>query len=320
MQERWLFIVNPASGNGKGGIAWKPILHGLQKAGMDPIVWSSEYNGHIQQLVDRAVHEGHRKIATYGGDGSLSAAVNGLMKQNACNPADVLLAHYPRGTGNDWCRFFKVPDNPSDWAALIARGLQFKHDVGIIDLIKKGKPATHYFINVANVAYVAMCAELIENSDRGSSLLQGKLYYDYIAVKGLLFYKVPQLRLKYNGLDRNMKLFNIAVAICKYNGGGMIPAPYADPSDGILDVTLFEDMSKLNFLTDYPKLRKGTIFTNPKINGFRTEKLEVTREDKPDLVEADGEFVGPTPATFSIKKLALRFVIGEIPEKKEFPF
>ncbi|MDP6909356.1 MAG: diacylglycerol kinase family lipid kinase [Flavobacteriales bacterium] len=320
MQERWLFIVNPASGNGKGGIAWKPILQELQKAGMNPIVWSSEYNGHIQQLVDRAVHEGYRKIATYGGDGSLSAAVNGLMSQNVCEPSEVLLAHYPRGTGNDWCRFFKVPDSPVTWAAVIKKERQFRHDVGIIDLIKKGKPATHYFINVANVGYVAMCADLIENSQRSSSLLQGKLYYDYIAFKGLFSFNVAEMLLKYNEVERNMKLFNVAVAICKYNGGGMIPAPFADPADGILDVTLFEDMSKLNFLTDYPKLRKGTIFTNPKINGFRTEKLEITREDKPDLVEADGEFVGSTPATFSIKKQALRFVIGEVPEKKEFPY
>jgi diacylglycerol kinase family enzyme len=79
-------------------------------------------------------------------------------------------------------------------------------------------------------------------------------------------------------------------------------------------------MPKWMVIKDYPKLRAGTIFKNPKITSFRTSKIEIERTDKPDFIEADGEFVGMGPATFSIQKQALRFVIGEVPETKVFPF
>jgi diacylglycerol kinase family enzyme len=231
-----------------------------------------------------------------------------------------LLAHYPSGTGNDWCRFFKVPDAPKAWVETLTKGLEFEHDLGIIDLIKNGKPAKHYFVNIAGLAYESKCAVLITEARKSSSLLQGKLFYDYIVFKGLLSFQSPELILKYNGEERQQKMLNMSIAICRYNGGGMLPAPYADPADGIFDVTTFDDMPKWMIIKDYPKLRAGTIFKNPKINGFRTDRIEIDAVGKPDFVEADGEFVGYTPATFSIKKQALRFVIGEVPASKEFPF
>lgn len=320
MNDRWLFIVNPASADGNGGIKWKKVHQTFLKEGFDPVVWSSEYNGHIEQLVERACTEGYRKIASYGGDGSLNAAVNGAMTQKSCDPNELLLAHYPSGTGNDWCRFFEVPDNPKDWVATVKKGLEFKHDIGKIDLMKDDKPAVRYFVNIAGVAYESKCAVLITEARKSSSLLQGKLFYDYIVFKGLLSFKAPELILKYNGQTRQQKMFNMSIAICKFNGGGMIPAPYADPADGIFDVTTFDDMGILTVLKDYPKLRSGTIFKNPKIRSFRTEKIEIEKVGGQDFVEADGEHVGKTPATFTIQKQVLHFIIGAVPEKKEFPF
>ncbi len=320
MKDRWLFIINPASADGKGGLKWNKIHESFLKLGFDPVVWSSEYNGHIEVLMQEACAAGYRKIASYGGDGSLNAAVNGLMTQHSCRPEDVLLAHYPSGTGNDWCRFFKVPDSPKEWVATLRKNLVIEHDLGIIDLYKEGKPAKHYFVNIAGVAYESQCAVLITEARKSPSLFRGKLFYDYIVFKGLLSFEVPELTLRYNDLEKTEKIFNLSVAICRYNGGGMLPAPFADPTDGMFDVTVFENMPKWMVLKDYPKLRAGTIFKNPKISSFRTSRIEIERTDKPDYIEADGEFVGMGPAIFSTQQKALRFVIGELPVPKKFPF
>ena len=320
MKHRWLFIVNPVSADGKGGAKWNSIHKELLKEGFDHDVWISEFNGHIEDLVGSACQEGYRKIASYGGDGSLNAAVNGLVTQTVCSPKDVLLAHYPSGTGNDWTRFFKIPNKPKDWVQTINKNLVFNHDLGIIDLTKDGKPAKHYFVNIAGVAYESQCAVVITEARKTKSLFQGKLFYDFIVLKGLFSFQVPELTLKYSDVVRTEKIFNLCVAICRHNGGGMLPAPYADPADGIFDVTVFEDMPKWMVLKDYPKLRAGTIFKNPKVTSFRTNRIEISRTDKPDYIEADGEFVGLGPATFSTQKQALRFIIGEVPGVKEFPF
>lgn len=317
MKNRWLLVVNPASADGKGGRKWKSVHEKLVEEGLAFDIWFSEYNGHIEKLVRQACAEGYRQIASYGGDGSLNAAVNGLMTQNACRPDEVLLAHYPSGTGNDWTRFFKIPESPKEWAATINKRLEFRHDLGIIDLTKDGKAAKHYFVNIAGVAYESQVAVLINEARQSASLFRGKLFYDYIVLKGLLSFKVPELTLKYDDMVRTEKIFNLCVAICRYNGGGMIPAPYADPADGLFDVTVFADMPKWRVLKDYAKLRAGTIFKNPKITTFRTKKIEIERTDKPDFIEADGEFVGMGPAIFSTQKQVLRFVIGEVPESRE---
>lgn len=309
--------MNPAANNGKGGVEWNSIRAELQKAGMEPATWHSEYHGHIEQLVDRAAHEGYRRIASYGGDGSLSASVNAVMKQDVCDPKDFLLAHYPAGTGNDWCRMFSVPKKPREWAATIQRDLQFEHDVGVIDLMKDGNPTRHYFINVAGLAYEAFCATVIGDARKRSNLFNGKLFYDYLILKGLFGYKAPKLKLNYDGIERVEKMFSLSIGICRYNGGAMMPTPYADPADGLFDVTTFADMPVWKVLQDYSKMRKGTIFTNPKIKGFRTERIEINGVEKSDFVEADGEYVGKTPATFTIKKQALRFVIGRVPESRQ---
>ncbi len=315
MQDRWLFIVNPAAGSGRGGVGWNPILAELRKAGLEPEIRHSEHCGHIEQLVGRAADGGHRRIATYGGDGSLSATVNAVMNQQACDPRDFLLAHYPAGTGNDWCRMFSVPDRPRQWAQMIKTDMQFGHDVGVIDLMRDGHPARHFFINIAGVAYEAYCATVLEDARGKTGLLSGKLFYDYLILKGLFNYKKPILRLQYDGTERQERMFSISIGICRYNGGAMMPTPYADPADGLLDVTAFADMPILKVLQDYPKMRKGTIYTNPKVNGFRTERVSIDGVEKPDFVEADGEYVGKTPATFTIRKQALRFVIGRVPEQ-----
>lgn len=320
MKNGWLLIVNPASADGKGGEKWKSVHESFHREGFEPEVWYSEYNGHIEELVKQGCVNGYRKIASYGGDGSLNAAVNGLMNQDVCKPDEVLLAHYPSGTGNDWTRFFSIPDTPKAWVANLSKGLEFKHDLGIIDLTKQDKPAKHYFVNIAGVAYESQVAVLINEARQKPSMFQGKLFYDYIVLKGLFAFKVPELTLKYNGVVRTEKIFNLCVAICRYNGGGMLPAPFANPADGLFDVTVFADMPKWAVLKDYSKLRAGTIFKNPKITSFRTDKIEISRTDKPDYIEADGEFVGMGPATFTTKQQALRFVIGKVPEDKEFPF
>ncbi|MFC2176736.1 diacylglycerol/lipid kinase family protein [Bacteroidota bacterium] len=319
MKQPWLFIVNPAAGNGKGEKVWKSLFSELTKAGIQPVVWYSKYDGHIPILAEKAINEGFRNIATYGGDGTLNACVNGIMHQTICVTSDVLLAHYPAGTGNDWCRMFNVPKIPEAWVEMLKANLRFKHDVGIIDLTKAGKEARHYFINIAGVAYESQCATWIEDAKRKPKLLKGKWFYDFLVLKGLFGFKAPELRFSYNGIEREEKLFNMSIGICRYNAGGMMPTPYADPADGLLDVTTFKDMSVVRILLDFTKMRKGSIFTNPKVAGFRTESLVVNRTDKPDFVEADGEFVGYTPATFSVKKQALQFVIGKEPEPKTFP-
>jgi diacylglycerol kinase family enzyme len=313
MNDNWLIIVNPASGNGRGGKTWEKQLSGLRKAGLHPDILISERHGHVEQLVENAVVNGHRKLASFGGDGTLNAMVNGVMRQQHCRPEELLLAHLSCGTGDDWCKTFKVPQDPIKWVQMLQRDLVYPHDVGVADVQRDGKHHRHYFVNIVGMAYDSHVVKVIDDKRLKGGLIQGKMLYDYVVAGELLFYKKPELELRHDGKVERQTVFNMAISICRYNGGGMLPTPYADPSDGKLDVTVFGHMPLWMTLRDLPKLKKGTFFGNPNIRWFRTEALEVDGTAGPDLVEADGESIGQSPARFTVMKQALRFVVNNVP-------
>ncbi len=313
MQENWLIIVNPASGNGRGGKTWAKQLAGLRKAGLHPEILISERPGHVEQLVEKAVADGHRKLASFGGDGTLNALVNGVMHQQHCRPEELLLTHLSCGTGDDWCKTFKVPQDPALWVQMVQRNLIFPHDLGVADVQRDGKPHRHYFVNIVGMAYDSHVVKVIDDKRLKGGLIQGKMLYDYVVAGELLFYKKPELELRHDGKVERQTVFNMAISICRYNGGGMLPTPFADPSDGQLDVTVFGHMPLWMTLRDLPKLKKGTFFGNPNIRWFRTDALEVDGINGPDLVEADGESIGQSPARFTVMRQALRFVVHSVP-------
>ena len=83
--------------------------------------------------------------------------------------------------------------------------------------------------------------------------------------------------------------------------------PHAVPDDGLLAVTFARRLAKWEVLWQTPRFYNGTILDHPRIEGFQTQRLVVEHMgDTPTLVEADGEFLGETPAEFSVLEKVLR--------------
>jgi diacylglycerol kinase family enzyme len=100
-------------------------------------------------------------------------------------------------------------------------------------------------------------------------------------------------------------MHDVIVANGAWHGGGMKLAPGALPDDGLFDVVLIGDMSKLDFVTTSPKLYKGGHVRHPRINVVRTAWLKVDA-GAPLPVELEGEPVGTTAVRFEIVPRALR--------------
>jgi diacylglycerol kinase (ATP) len=95
-------------------------------------------------------------------------------------------------------------------------------------------------------------------------------------------------------------------------GGGMKITPGASLTDGLLDVTVIGAMSKPQFLANFPKVFRGTHVSHPKVTTLRGKSFEVSA-DRGLEVYADGEHVGPLPATFEVVPKALRVVVPPAP-------
>jgi diacylglycerol kinase family enzyme len=100
---------------------------------------------------------------------------------------------------------------------------------------------------------------------------------------------------------------NLVVADAQYFGGGMRVAPDADPSDGRLDVQV-QFGSKIDYVVGIAKVYRGTHIPHPRIRQAEVAELEIECAP-PGLIEADGEVVGHTPATFRVLPAALRLKV-----------
>ena len=92
-------------------------------------------------------------------------------------------------------------------------------------------------------------------------------------------------------------------------GGGMKVLPNACVNDGLLDVCIVEALSKTAFLRAFPRVFTGSHGRHPKVRMMRGATVTVEANRKM-LVYADGERVGPLPATFEVRPGALPIVVG----------
>jgi len=89
--------------------------------------------------------------------------------------------------------------------------------------------------------------------------------------------------------------------------GGMRITPNAQLDDGQLDVTIVGQMSRLAMLRAFPRVFKGTHVTHPAVSTYRGTTVTIASRDanQPMDVYADGERVGPLPATMEARSSAL---------------
>jgi diacylglycerol kinase family enzyme len=89
--------------------------------------------------------------------------------------------------------------------------------------------------------------------------------------------------------------YSIGAANSKAYGGGMRAAPDALLDDGLLEVVVCENVSKLTFLTKIlPKVFSGTHVHEPSVSVFRAAEVVVSA-DRPFTMYADGDPIGELP-------------------------
>ena len=100
-----------------------------------------------------------------------------------------------------------------------------------------------------------------------------------------------------------------AVANTPVYGGGMKIAPHAKLDDGKLDLCLIEDMSPFKLFCLFPTVYFGRHLGIKQVRYEQTDRVRIETELPLD-VYADGEYVGQTPAEFSVRRNALKVIVA----------
>ena len=298
-------IVNPAAGNGAVGRRWPAIEQCLQELGYSYTVKFTEYRGHAIRLVEDAVLKGHRYLMGLGGDGTNHEMANGILSQQVVPPQDITYALLPIGTGNDWARMYGIPHDPRQRLQRLREGKTVLQDAGKIRYHRDGEVAERFFINVAGMAYDAFIARQLDRHHFVS-----RLQYLLMVGQYLFQYRLTPARLHFNGQQVDDSFYTINIGLCRYSGGGMQFVPQAVPDDGLFALTFARRLPKWEVLRQTPRFYNGTILQHPRIEGHQTARLQVEHFGAvPTLLEADGEFLGETPAEFTILEKALRIAL-----------
>jgi len=282
-----LLIVNPVAGKNKGDKAIREATPLLAEKGIQYDVKISEYSGHATQIAREFDPSKFDGIVAVGGDGTLFEILNGLLKTHR----DFVLpiGQIPVGTGNSFIKDLNI-QTIADAVEKIAGGKTRKVDVGFF----KYPEGEHYFINLLGTGFVANVAHRA-----GKYKALGPLSYVIGVFEEVVrLHPIPmEMTIDGNIFQRDY----IFAEICNSTktGGNMIMAPDAKIDDGLLDVILLNDISKLNLLKVFPQIFKGTHVNDSHVETFKGRHIKIVTET-PQRLTPDGEVFGTTPIEVSI--------------------
>jgi YegS/Rv2252/BmrU family lipid kinase len=281
-------IVNPQAGGGRTAKALPAVEARLRALGATVRVEQTRSLEHAMDLA-RAAASREEVAVSFGGDG-LAGAVAHALRGTAAGVLGVL----PGGRGNDFVRKLGIPGDPQAACDVLTRGSERTVDVAEVD----GRT----FLGIASYGFDSD----VQDVALEARLVRGQLVYLYATLRSLAAWKPARLRFAADG-GGEREVTGYAVAACNSGmfGGGMALAPDADLTDGLLDVVVTADASKLSFLRGLPKVFKGTHLDDPHLELFRAAELHVDAE-RPFAIYADGDPIAMTPATIRAVPQALR--------------
>ncbi|MCI0476433.1 MAG: diacylglycerol kinase family lipid kinase, partial [Anaerolineales bacterium] len=258
---------------------------------------------HAVELTRAALDAGCDLIVAVGGDGTLNEVVNGMFTADGTpiNP-NAALGVITSGTGGDFARTAGIPRDPTAAARQLAHATQTRAiDLGEMIFTRAGKETRRFFANIAGIGFDA---EVIERTESGGKRGGGTIPYYSALVTTIWKYRNKQVVVQMDDQRVEGKMNAVVVCNGKFFGGGMQISPNSNLADGILDVIILGDLGRFEVVMNTPRLYNGTILEHPKVTTYRARTIVVEPAQRM-LIEADGEFIGPGPATFRVCRGAL---------------
>lgn len=288
-------LTNPKSGHGNAPHAAEKATARLQQRGIDVIEIVGTDAEHARRLTCEALGRGTDALVVAGGDGVIGDALQALAGTG------IPLGIIPAGTGNDHAREYQIPTkDPVAAADVVADGWTKTVDLGRVR-DRNGVPK--WFGTVAAAGFDSLV------TDRANRMRwpRGRMRYNLAMLAELSQLRLLPFRLTLDGTDEIVTDLTLAAfGNTRSYGGGMRICPNADPTDGLLDITMVHSASRTRLIRLFPTVYKGTHVDLDAVTTARATSVEV---DSPGInVYADGDLVCPLPAEISVIPGALQIL------------
>lgn len=306
--ESWAIIINPKSGKRKFREQLHYLFLQLKRANILFDHRVTQFAGHATAIAKRQAEKGYTNFVIVGGDGTISETINGLMSSNIDDKSAFSIAIIPKGTGNDWARFWGLSRNYQHSIGVFLQHKKRLIDIGRVDFTYKDKQKTHYFINSVGFGLDAAVVNITQRMKRyiGSH----SFLYTIALLKAVFTYRAENVRVETAETTISDKMFTMNVANGCYSGGGMKQNPNAIPYDGLLDTILAKKPTFLDIISALRRLFNGKLLEHPIIESFQAKDITLDCGTN-ILMEADGIIVnGTSPFRICIIANAIQMVVS----------
>ena len=294
-----LFVVNPASGGGKGQRTWTELCARHRSLAGERSIEERDAEAAASAL-DRELEGGVDRVIAIGGDGTAHLVVNRLLKSGRAN--DISFGLIPAGTGSDLARTLGLPKDP-DLALLRARG-EASRRVDVIE-VAPVRGERLFVVNVLSLGLSGVAVEMLNRLEKksSSSYIRG-------ALAAIRSYRPAPCRIFVDGdLFYDSKILLLAVANGKAFGKGMKIAPEALIDDGLLDVVAIRPAPFWELLFQFPRLFLGTHLRSRIVTWKKGREVRFELGGELPRFDLDGEDLPPESFTARILPGALE-VLG----------
>ena len=302
-------IINPKSGK-RAFRRQRIYLWKLLRKRREPFVYRvTKYAEHAIELGRELVERGCDEILVLGGDGTLSEVINGIMRADIPEEqrAKISFGIMPRGTGNDWGRFWGLTKDFKKSLDRFFNGEKQPLDVGCVTYWRNGIVHHRYFINSVGFGVDSLTCQWATTLKYyiGSHHVN----YFFALLAAICVHKSQKIELIVDGKTIvNDMLFTMNIGNGPFSGGGIKQNPDADPRDGVFHSIFVQTPTFRQVLKAIPRLFNGRLTDLDFVHSFVGKGVEVNTR-KHLMFEADGileNIMGPCRITCLHNALSMK--------------
>jgi len=291
-------IFNPGSGAvGESPAQLMDVISEMQAWKLVPEAYLVEPGSDLPAIVKNAIEDGIRMFVVCGGDGTIDVMAGALAGRNAT------LGIIPTGTQNNVALSLGIPtaDIPAS-IAILRTGQRIKVDMGLAEFgeIKQS------FLEVCSVGLLSALFPSADDIQHGNLTRIG----DFLAT--LVASTPAEMHLTLDGKQEiNTMCHAVLISNMPYIGPHFQVGTPASMNDGLLDVLLFADLSKMDLLGYAVQVaRAGGEPEDERIQHYHVRRVDVDTNPAMPLM-ADGLALGEGSLHISVQRHALAVIVAE---------
>lgn len=304
-----LVLANPTAGAGKGRTSRLRFLEAarrdLEAGGFAVHIGLENESGGITERAFHAARAGASLIVAAGGDGTVNAVANGILRASNGGPSQTKLGILPMGTGNVFAFNLGIGKGWRDACAVLRAGHARSIDAGLATPLPgargpfrgKMEPEARYFLLMAGLGFDA---KVIEDTSLRLKFVLRDFAYALRSLQNAVVHQGTQVTLTFpdGRVESSLSWLLMAGNAASY-AWAIKFTERARLDDGLLDLCAFPFENKMVSVQQVMQLLMGQHIERGSARYVTTTSVRV--ESAPPIpVQVDGDEWGTTPLELSM--------------------